>query len=295
MFDVVGIGESVVDLVGVVRSMPKENSKKDVSSFKQFVGGRVVNSLLTLSALGAKTSFIGTVGTDSYGTFIKHILNKNNVQIYNLRETSYSTPFHFVLISKKNQSRTIFKSKSLIIPLDELSEYHKFTIKNSRVLSIDRHSGRYAVEAAKFAHKNNVWVSFDPSDKNNEFIKKILKITDILIAPLGFLKHLKNKHDPIKAIKELWSGNRKYVVITLGPNGCIATDGKSIVKEPRYNKVKVVDTNGAGDVFHGAFVYGIIRKWSLGKACEFANKIAALKCSILGNNLKKLDLYKYVE
>lgn len=293
MFDVVGIGECVIDLVGMVNSMPDENTKKDVSIFRQFVGGRVVNSLLTLANLGCQTALIGTVGDDEYGQFFKHALQKNLIDTYNVKENSGKTPFHFVVVSKNNHSRTTFKKKSTIHPFSDFTPYHQFVIKHSKVLSIDRRCDSAGLDAVRYAKKNRVSVSFDPSDKYNDFVKQMMRLSDIFIAPHGFIKYLKNRQDPKKALLEIQSHNKGIAVLTLGPEGCIATDGKSIVVKPRYNKRKVVDTNGAGDVFHGAFIYGILHRWSLGKTCEFANKIAALKCSILGNNLSRLGLRRY--
>jgi sulfofructose kinase len=293
MFDVVGIGECCVDLVGIVHSMPKENSKKDIFSFRQFVGGSTINALLTLSNLNLKTSFIGAVGNDEYGQFIKKTLEYNNVDIYNVKEKGKKTPFHFVILSKKNQSRTIFKKKESII-LGNLTEYHKFTIKNSKILLVDRHSNSIGLEAVKYAKKNKVLVAFDPSDKYNKYSQDMISLADIFIAPDGFIKNLKNSNNCEKALMEIWNINKKTVVLTLGPEGCIATDGKSIVKVKRYSKWQTIDTNGAGDVFHGAFLFGVTRHWSLLKTCEFANKIAALKCSIVGNDFRKLKLTSYV-
>lgn len=294
MFDVTGIGECCIDLVGIVNSMPKENTKKDISSFKQYIGSPIANALLTLSNLGCKTSFISTIGNDQYGQFIKQTLKKNNINIHNLKEDSGESPVHFVVVAKKSQSRTIFKKKNNIKVLAEFSPFHKFTIQNSKALILDRHVEPEGMKAASWAKKHKAIVAFDPSDKYNPFIKRMLEVADIFIAPLGFLVFLKNKKSPEKALKEMWRINKKTVVLTMGPKGSMATDGKSIFSEPRYDKLKIVDTNGAGDVYYGAFVYGVLRKWNLKKTLAFANKIAALKCSILGNDLRKLNLKKYI-
>lgn len=294
MFDVVGIGECVVDLVGIVSVMPKENTKKDISSFKEFIGGRVINSLLTLANLGSKTSFIGTIGNDKYGQFVKQTLKKENINIDNLGEAKGETPTHFVVLAKKTQSRTIFKKRNHLPKISQLTDSFKSTIKNSKMLLIDRKCQSVGLEAVKFAKRHNVLVAFDPSDKYNDFIRRMMSLADIFIAPLGFIRHLKNKSSPEKALKEIWNKNKKVVVLTLGPDGCMATKGDSIIRKPRYNGLKVIDTNGAGDVFHGAFAYGTLKNWSIDKTCGFANKIAALKCSILGNDLSKLRLKQYV-
>lgn len=293
MFDVTAIGESCIDLVGIVNTLPKENTKKDISSFRQIVGGSASNAIIALSSLGLNTSFIGKIGSDDYGNFIKKEFIKAGVNVDNIKDDLSYTPYHFVVLSKKNQSRTIFKRKNNNAFLDKLSEFDKFIIRKSRVVLLDRKTDKIGLEVIQIAKKNKVLVSFDPSDKYDEYIKEVIKKTNILIIPHGFIKHLKNNNDKYEALKELQNLNKGIVAITLGPNGCIATNGRQIKEVPRYNKAKVVDTNGAGDIFHGAFVYGIIRRWPLDKVCQFANKIAALKCSVVGNDLKKLNLKKY--
>lgn len=294
MFDVTGLGNCCVDLIGIVNQLPKENTKKDITSFKQFVGSPVVNALLTLSQFGCKTSIISSIGSDHYGQFIKQTLIKNNINIQNLRENSSESSVHFVVIARKTQSRTIFKKRNNIKSLAEFSPFHKFTIQNSKLLILDRHLDDERLKAVSWAKKNKIKVAYDPSDKYNSFTQKMIQLADIFIAPLGFISHLKNKSNPESALKELWSQNKKIVVLTLGPKGSMATDGKSIVYEPRNHKGRILDTNGAGDVYYGAFVYGVLRKWNLKKNLAFANKIAALKCSILGNDFKKLNLKKYI-
>lgn len=293
MFDVTAIGEICIDLVGIVNTLPKENTKKDISSFRQIVGGSASNTIIALSSLGLNTSFIGKVGSDAYGNFIKKEFIKAGVNVDNIKDDLSYTPYHFVVLSKKNQSRTIFKRKNNNAFVERLSDFDRFVISKSKAVIMDRKTDKIGLEVLQIAKKNKVVVSFDPSDKYDEYTKEVIKKTDILIAPHGFIKHLKNNHDKYAALKELWSLNKGIAVITLGPDGCIATNGNKIVEAPRYNKAKVVDTNGAGDIFHGAFVYGIIRRWPLDKVCQFANKIAALKCSIVGNDLKKLNLKKY--
>jgi ribokinase len=73
----------------------------------------------------------------------------------------------------------------------------------------------------------------------------------------------------------------KTVVVTIGENGCLCGSKDKVFHSPGF-KVKVVDTTGAGDVFHGAFIYGLLKRWSMRKTARFANACAALKCRKLG-------------
>ena len=71
------------------------------------------------------------------------------------------------------------------------------------------------------------------------------------------------------------------MVITLGEKGAVAGEGSIVFRVPGY-KVNAVDTTGAGDVFHGAFIYGLLEKWGLKKIIQFSNACAAMKCTKLG-------------
>ncbi|HUU81329.1 MAG TPA: PfkB family carbohydrate kinase, partial [Acidobacteriota bacterium] len=73
----------------------------------------------------------------------------------------------------------------------------------------------------------------------------------------------------------------KQVVITLGAKGSIGLDRQEIVRQEAF-KVKAVDTTGAGDVYHGAYIYGILQGWELRECMRFASAAAALKCKEMG-------------
>jgi sugar/nucleoside kinase (ribokinase family) len=73
----------------------------------------------------------------------------------------------------------------------------------------------------------------------------------------------------------------KAVVVTLGPEGCAYLEGKQPVRVSGFN-VDVVDTTGAGDAFHGAYLFGLLQGWDAGETASFANAVAALNCRALG-------------
>ena len=73
----------------------------------------------------------------------------------------------------------------------------------------------------------------------------------------------------------------KVVVFTLGEKGCVAMDGRGFYVIPGF-EVDVVDTTGAGDVYHGAFIYGLLQGWDTNKISRFSNAVSAIKCTRLG-------------
>jgi sugar/nucleoside kinase (ribokinase family) len=85
----------------------------------------------------------------------------------------------------------------------------------------------------------------------------------------------------LKAVEYLHRLGPGEVVITLGTKGSIGVSGEEIIQQDAY-KVDAVDTTGAGDVYHGAYVYGMLRVWGMGECMRFASAAAALKCRQIG-------------
>jgi ribokinase len=71
------------------------------------------------------------------------------------------------------------------------------------------------------------------------------------------------------------------VVVTLGRQGCLCLSRGDVFRQPAFS-VPTVDTTGAGDVFHGGFIYGLLRRWDLPTTVRFASAVAAIKCQHLG-------------
>jgi len=73
----------------------------------------------------------------------------------------------------------------------------------------------------------------------------------------------------------------KEVVITLGPNGSIGWDGGKVISQKAF-PVEAKDTTGAGDVYHGAYIYGLLKEWDMAACMHFASAVAAIKCKEIG-------------
>ena len=73
----------------------------------------------------------------------------------------------------------------------------------------------------------------------------------------------------------------RLAAATLGPEGVLAWDGKRLLHTPAY-RVPVVDTTGAGDIFHAGFIYALLQDWPLDRQLDFACAAAALNCTAVG-------------
>ena len=146
---------------------------------------------------------------------------------------------------------------------------------------IDGNEMSAAVEACKIARENGTKVLYDAGGLY-ENIADLLALTDILIPSEEFaIGHTgeKTAEDAAKKLYETYKP--EVVVVTQGKKGGIIFDGNEVKEYPAF-LVEAVDSNGSGDVFHGAFAFAVSSGYNYYKACVFSSAVSALKCTKLG-------------
>ncbi len=139
-----------------------------------------------------------------------------------------------------------------------------------------------AVRAAQLAHEHNVLVSFDGgAGEHWAGIERLLPLVNILVVARQFAANMTGLENPKQAGPELLKWGANEVVITDGENGCWYWDQEHTFYQPAY-QVNVVDTTGAGDTFHGAYLYAFLQGWPPQKRLTFASAVAAIKCTKMG-------------
>lgn len=280
-FDVVGVGYSSVDYLGIVDEYPPPaDVKMPMSQFTKQGGGPVATALVALSRLGARTAFVGKMGDDEFGSFMKSQLEKEKVDISQIvTEPGASSQFAFIIVDQATGRRTILWSQSDVPPL-RASEMDREFVTSARILHLDGLQMEAGLAAARWAKEADITVVLD-GDTIRPGIDELIELTDVLIASRDFAVKLTGEDNPEEAVYKMRSLGPEIVGITLGADGCILSWETTIIREPAL-KVDAVDTTGAGDVFHGAFIYGLLRNWPLKETTEFANAVAAMKCRKLG-------------
>jgi sulfofructose kinase len=119
------------------------------------------------------------------------------------------------------------------------------------------------------------------AEEPTEHREALFRLTDILIVGRRFGRMLTGKDAPRDILHALAAFGPRVVGLTLAETGSMLLYQDEIVVAPGF-PVEVVDTTGAGDVFHGAFVYGLLRRWEARTILAFANAVSALKCTCLG-------------
>lgn len=281
MIKIVGIGANVCDTLITVPSYPKEDTKLRANTISQSGGGPCATGLVAASKLGAKCAYIGTLTDDGAGKFLMEDLKKYGVSTelvgVNPGYTSFSS---YIVLAEENATRTCVFHKG-DIPKWSLTDAQKKAIVDAEILMIDGNDMDEAMEGVKIAKENGTKVLYDAGGLY-EGVENLLPYADILIPSeefaLGFTG-AKTVEDAAKILFDKF--NPEIVVITQGKEGGIIFDGEKAEKYPAF-LVDAVDSNGSGDVFHGAFAFAITNKMSYNKACKFSSAVSALKCTKIG-------------
>jgi ribokinase len=279
--DVIGVGLSAIDYLGIVDEYPPPADKKiRMPQFTRQGGGPVATALVALSRLGARTAFVGKMGDDESGKLMKSQLAEEDVDVSQIvMEPGASSQPAFIIVDQATGRRTIFWSEANVSPLRACEMDREF-ITSARILHLDGLQMEAGLAAAQWARDANITVVLD-GDTMRDGIDELVGLTDVLITSQNFAGQFTGENDLEAAIHKMRSLGPEIVGITLGDDGCILSWETNLLRKPTY-KVDVVDTTGAGDVFHGAFIYGLLQEWSLEKTAEFANAVAAMKCRKLG-------------
>ncbi|KHE94001.1 MAG: hypothetical protein K8F52_09790 [Candidatus Scalindua rubra] len=287
-YDVVGLGQCCIDYLGTVEQYPDINEKEEVSNLTVQGGGPVATAMVTLSRLGASTAFIGKISDDSFGDLIKEGLISEHVNIdYIVVEKGKRSQFAFIVIEKDTGKRTVLWSRATVAPLRS-DEINRGVINTAKVLLLDGLMKESSVAAAGYARDAGVIIVVDAGSMR-EGALALVNLSDFFIASDDFVRQFSSANNPKAAAVELLGLGAKTVIVTLGEKGSICVTPERIFYQPAF-KVKVVDTTGCGDVFHGAFIFGLLQKWGLNETMRFASATAALKCCEIGGRTAIPDL-----
>ena len=258
---VIGLGQACIDYLGRVAKYPQEDGKVELLDLHMQCGGPASTALVTLARLGIRTSFLGSISDDPFGIEILNGLKKENVDATFLKITpGYTSQFAFIVINRGDGRRTIFWHRGSVPHLKK-TDVDLSPFPNARILHVDGLMVEASLEAAKQAKDRGLTVVIDAGTMR-EGSQELVSLVDILIASERFAEPLVGPDAPFeKAIKALQELGPREIIITLGPKGSVGWNGDGIVFQEAF-PVDVMDTTGAGDVYHGAYIYNaiIIRK-----------------------------------
>ncbi len=274
---VVGLGQVCVDYVGRVPTYPPEDTKMEMDGLFSSCGGPAATALVTLTRSGVPCSFLGSISDDPFGVQIVRTLKKEGVNTSFLKiAPGLNSQFAFIVVSGSEGKRTIFWNRSSAPELSPM-EFSLHSFPKARVLHLDGLMLDAGKEAARQARSLGMTVVMDAGTVRDGTLDMIPGV-DILIASQAFADAFTGPDVPRqKAVECLRELGPKQVVITLGAKGSIGLDRGGIVRQEAF-PVASIDTTGAGDVYHGAYIFGFLKGWNMGRCMAFASAAAALKC-----------------
>ena len=279
-FGVVGMGLNSVDFLSVVPEFPAPNSKMKMLRFSKQGGGQVATAMVALSRWGVKTKYIGKVGEDDLGQFSLNSIRQEGVDVSSVTiEPNATNQFAMIIVDGSSGDRTILWNRDGRLMYRE-GELLKEEVCSGKLLHLDGHDIHAALQCARWAKEEEIPTVIH-LDKVEPLTSELVKDIDFIITSSRFPTLFTGIPDREKALLELQKHTPGFLCATLGHEGAmVLVDGRIIHAEGF--KVKAVDTTGAGDVFHGGFIYGLLQNWELEEILKFANAVAALKCQALG-------------
>ncbi len=279
-FDVVGLGLNAVDDLCVVPHFPEFNTKVRYLSIQRQGGGQVATAMVALARWGLKTRYIGKVGDDEKGRFSLDSIRTEGVDVSHvLVEPGASSQYAFIIIDARDGERTIIWDRDERLSYRE-GELSRDGVCSGRILHLDGHDIPATCTAAQWAREAGIPTVIDV-DKVEPGTREMIRHIDFVIGSRTFPTALTGIEDPMEALEAVAREVKGFVGMTLGRDGALAMTREGPIHCPGF-PVRAMDTTGAGDVFHAGFIFGLLQDWELMRILEFANAVAAMKCTDMG-------------
>jgi sulfofructose kinase len=278
--DVVGVGINATDTIIRLPHFPALDSKVEISSVERKAGGQVASAMVACQRWGLRTRYIGKIGDDAAGDFQKQEMSREGVETHWIIAPGCASQSAFILVDEISGERTVLwrRDPSIALRPENLNKHFIF---DARALLVDGHDTSAAACAARWAREERIEVVGD-FDNLYPGVEEVLQSTDFAIVSKDFPERLTGESNLLKSLPEILHKFKcRLTAATLGRLGVLAWDGTRFLLCPGF-KVNAVDTTGAGDIFHGAFLYGLIKKWPLHEILEFSCAAAVLNCTAVG-------------
>jgi ribokinase len=283
MFDAVGFGALNLDKIYRVDKIPGRDEEGFVLDVEMHPGGSAANTIVGLSRLGLKTSFIGKTGDDEEGKILIDDFRNEGVDTSAIIRAKGRSGAAMIFVDEGG-SRAILVDPGVNDTI-KLEEVRTSILKNAGVLHLTSFICKNGLESfdsqksvVKLAKELKFHVTFDPGliyvEKGFKELEDIIKTTTVFLPNKSEIELLMNM-DYRDGSREIISMGCKIVAVKLGREGCFITDGEKEYFIDAFD-VKPVDTTGAGDAFNAGFIYGFLKGYPL-KTCGMLGNFVASK------------------
>lgn len=279
MVDLVGVGLNATDTLIPLPSYPDRGSKTEYRAVSVMPGGQAASTVVACQCWGLSTRYVGRLGDDDAGRLHRREFARTGVDARIVEVPGAASPQSLIIVDGGGERTVLCRrdERLLLQPTDLDRDW----IVKARALHVDGYETAAATQAARWAHEAGVPVIAD-LDETYEGVEDLLENIDYAIVSRDFPGRLTGERNLEKALKRMHQRYRcRVTAATLGQDGVLAWDGKQSYLHSTY-RVQVVDTTGAGDIFHAGFIYGLLQGWPLERQLDFACGAAALNCTCSG-------------
>jgi sulfofructose kinase len=277
---VVGVGVNATDIIIRLPHFPARDSKVEILSTSVKAGGQVASAMVACKRWGLRARYVGKIGDDAAGKFQREEMAREGVEAHWINARGCMSQSAFILVDEKSGERTVLWKRDASIALRP-KDLRREWIRGARGFLVDGHDTAAATRAARWAREERIPVVGD-FDNRYPAVEALLEYVDFPITSKDFPERLTGEKDLLRSLPKIFSKFKCHLIAaTLGPLGVIAWDGVRFILCPGF-RVKAVDTTGAGDIFHGAFLYGMVQGMVVEETLEFSCAAAALNCTAVG-------------
>jgi sugar/nucleoside kinase (ribokinase family) len=288
MVDLVGVGLNATDTLIPLSSYPERGSKMEYRSESILPGGQVASTVIACQHWGLKTRYVGKLGDDAAAALHHEAFAREGVETKVVTVPGGVSPQSLILVDGSGERTVLNRRDDRLVLQPE--EINRDWIVNARALHVDGHDTAAATLAASWAREAGIPVIAD-LDEQYPGVEALLHKIDYLIVSRDFPCKLMKEKDLETALRAMQQRyGSKLAAATLGPDGVLAWDGRNFLYRAAF-EVPVVDTTGAGDIFHAGFIFGLLNGWPLDRQLDFACAAAALNCMAQGarGNIATVD------
>ena len=295
---VVGLGMATLDVLLRLEDMPTWDRGTRLSDFRFDGGGPVGTAIVAAAKLGALTGFVGTAGDDAAAELKLRSFLSVGVDLSRMVQREAPEDQIIVVYVQESSGERVFSGVSRPTDAKLLpEELDRAYITSADYLHLDGWHAQAALHAAGWMREAGKTVVLDGSKTSGPVRgsrRELVEHVDVLISGSGFAQGVTGLDDRWAALE---------AVLELGPRIAVQTEGETgsytVSRDPQFGvdrfhmpafSCDVLDTTGAGDVFHGAFIVGMIHDWSLRDIVRFATAVSAIKCTRLGGRAGIPDL-----
>lgn len=276
-FDILGFGTLAVDDIVYVERYPPADQKARITGSRRNLGGQVATALAAAVRLGIRSAFAGLLGDDELSNAAWQSLAAAGVDCRFVQCASGARPIHsIIIVDESSRTRNIFFSMNGVRQVPERSVTESM-IAAARILLVDQLGPESILRAAQLARGLGIPVVMDMEWADAPLIGEMMSLADHLIVPGDFASAVTGAEAPEQITAELHRRSpRACTAVTCGSGGCYyLTALDPTVRHMPAPTVETVETNGCGDVFHGAYAASLANGGEPLECLRFATAAAA--------------------